>query len=125
MSKDRFKIFRGGIKNDLIIPLCILVTPILSFLIYGNSGALLGGFLNPHEHSHYECACDIPPILSVAEASVVGAIYFVILMTGIYFLLKRNNIDKKVLWLTLSATAITNFLACYFVWWLLTVQTTG
>lgn len=123
--KKIINIFHGRIRSDLLIPLCILVTPILSFLIYGTGGALLGGFLNPHEHSNYECACDMPPILSVAEASVSGAIYFVILMTGVYFLLKRNIIDKKVLWLTLSATAITNFLACYFVWWLLTVQTTG
>ena len=125
MSKDRIKMFRGRIKNDLIIPLCILATPILSFLLYGFGGALLGGFLNTHEHSHYECACDMAPILSAAEASVLGSIYFVILMTGIYFLLKKYIIDNKVLWLTLLATAFTNFCACYFAWWMLTVQTTG
>lgn len=122
---NRLNIYHGIISNQLLVPLCILATPILSFLLYGFGGTLLGGFLNPHEHSHYECACDIPPILSVAEASVLGAIYFVILMTGIYFLLKKYIIDNKVLWLTLLATAFTNFCACYFAWWMLTVQTTG
>lgn len=62
-------------------------------------GCIIGGIISyfthsePHQH-HYACARDEPPIMTESETTIVGVIFIIELMIGIYYILRQLNSSK-------------------------------
>lgn len=68
-------------------------------------GGLVGLILHPstHKHNYYSCACDEPPTMTESEATIVGIIFMIGLMIGLFFILRQLKFPK---WERLTALII-------------------
>lgn len=61
-------------------------------------GGLVGLILYPsthkHKHNYYSCACDEPPTMTESEATIVGIIFMIGLMIGLFFILRQLKFSK-------------------------------
>lgn len=77
-------------------------------------GCIVGLLILPREHEHeYACACDAPPLMTESEASIVGAIFLIGLMTFMFFLLRSLKFSKWEQAVALSVLLLVNL---YVVW---------
>lgn len=75
-------------------------------------GGLVGLILHPstHKHNYYSCACDEPPTMTESEATIVGIIFMIGLMIGLFFILRQLKFSK---WERLIALIILLFANLY------------
>lgn len=101
----------------ILVASSLFVSPFFYLLI----GTLVGGVLNPlpHEHDYYICQCVMPPIMSKTQAIVLGLIYFILLMIGFYYLLRKMNLSKRVLNIAWVILFLVNLFSCNYVKFLL------
>lgn len=59
-------------------------------------GGLVGLILHPstHKHNYYSCACDEPPTMTESESTIVGIIFMIGLMIGLFFILRQLKYSK-------------------------------
>lgn len=103
------------IKNNVIKSAITIGLTFGSMMItaigYYILGCIVGLFIFPHQHEHeYACACDEPPIMTELEATIVGVIFMIGLMTGLFFILRQLNFSK---WERLIALIILLFANLY------------
>ena len=83
------------VKSTITIGLTVgsMLTTMMGYLFFG---CLVGRILHPstHEPNYYSCACDEPPIMTESGATIVGAIFMIGLMTGLFFLLRYLKFSK-------------------------------
>lgn len=82
------------VKSTITIGLTFgsMVTTMMGYLFWG---CLVGRILHPSTHEHeYACACDEPPIMTESEATIVGVIFMIGLMTGLFFILRQFKFSK-------------------------------
>lgn len=106
------------------VVLCVS-SVILTYSGYMTVGMLLGAVLHPHEHKHYECACDEPPILTETESTVVGIVLMAVMMALLWGIVRKQNFP---LWAQIVLFAILLYLninVALFVRELLYIQVTG
>lgn len=69
-----------------------MIATIIGYLLFGY---LVGLILHPSTHEHeYACACDEPPILTETETTIVGVIFMVGLMIGLFCILRQLKFSK-------------------------------
>lgn len=75
-------------------------------------GGLVGLILHPstHKHNYYSCTCDEPPTMTESEATIVGIIFMIGLMIGLFFILRQLKFSK---WERLIALIILLFANLY------------
>lgn len=75
-------------------------------------GGLVGLILHhsTHKHNYYSCACDEPPTMTESEATIVGIIFMIGLMIGLFFMLRQLKFSK---WERLIALIILLFTNLY------------
>lgn len=75
-------------------------------------GGLVGLILHhsTHKHNYYSCACDEPPTMTESEATIVGIIFMIGLMIGLFFMLRQLKFSK---WERLIALIILLFANLY------------
>lgn len=75
-------------------------------------GGLVGLILHSstHKHNYYSCACDEPPTMTESEATIVGIIFMIGLMIGLFFILRQLKFSK---WERLIALIILLFANLY------------
>lgn len=99
------------VKSVITIGLTVgsIVATMMGYLFFG---CLIGRILHPstHEHNYYSCACDEPPIMTESEATIVGVIFMIGLMAGLFFLLRYLKFSK---WERLIALTILLFANLY------------
>lgn len=98
------------IKSAIIVGLTFgsMVTTVIYYLLLG---CLVGKILHPSTHEHeYACACDEPPIMTELEAAIVGVIFMIGLMIGLFFILRQLKFSK---WERLTALIILLFANLY------------
>ncbi len=82
-------------KSAITIGLTIssMLTTMIGYLLFG---CLIGRILHPstHEHNYYSCACDESPLMTESEATVVGVIFLIGLMAGLFILLRHLKFSK-------------------------------
>ncbi len=89
-------------------------------------GCIVGLFIFPHQHEHeYACACDEPPIMTELEATIVGVIFMIGLMTGLFFILRQLNFSKWERLIALIILLFANLYVASTIREILYIQVTG
>lgn len=101
----------------ILVASSLFVSPFFYLLL----GTLVSGILNPlpHEHDYYICQCVMLPLMSKTQAIVLGIIYIILLMIGLYYLLRRMNLSKRVFNIALIILFLVNIFSCNYVKFLL------
>lgn len=97
------------IKTAITIGLTFgsMVATMMGYLF---GGCLVGRILHPstHEHNYYSCACDEPPIMTESEATIVGVIFMIGLMIGLFFILRQLKFSKWERFIALIILLLAN-----------------
>lgn len=90
-------------------------------------GGLVGLILHPstHKHNYYSCACDEPPTMTESEATIVGIIFMIGLMTGLFFILCQLKFSKTERIITLIILLFANLYVASTIREILSTQVTG
>ena len=89
-------------------------------------GGLVGRILHPSTHEHeYACACDEPPIMTETEATIVGVIFMIGLMIGLFYILRQLKYSKTERIITMIILLFINLYVCGGVKEILSTQVTG
>lgn len=100
-----------------------MVTTAIGYLILGS---MVGSFISPNRHTHeYACACDEPPLMTELQATILGAVYMIVLMTGLFILLRELKFSKWERIIALIILLFANLYVCSEVKEILSTQVTG
>ena len=89
-------------------------------------GCIVGLFIFPNQHEHeYACACDEPTIMTELEATIVGVIFMIGLMTGLFFILRQLNFSKWERLIALIILLFANLYVASTIREILYIQVTG
>lgn len=90
-------------------------------------GGLVGLILHPstHKHNYYSCACDEPTLMTETEATIVGVIFMIGLMIGLFYILRQLKFSKTERIITLIFLLFVNLYVCGGVKEILSTQVTG
>lgn len=113
------------IKSAITIGLTVgsMLTTMMGYLCFG---CLIGRILHPSTHEHeYACACSEPPIMTESEATIVGAIFMIGLMAGLFFLLRSLKFSTWELLIVLTIFLFANLYMASTIREILSTQVTG
>ncbi len=114
------------IKSAITIGLTVgsIVTTAIGYLLFG---FLIGRILHPstHKHNYYSCACDVPPIMTESEATIVGAIYMIGLMIGLFYILLQLKFSKIERFIALIILLFANLYVASTIREILYIQVSG
>ena len=100
----------------------MLITAIGYYII----GCILGLFVFSHQHPHgYACACDEPPIMTETEATIVGVIFMIGLMIGLFYILRQLKYSKLERFIALIILLFANLYVASIIREILYIQVTG
>lgn len=100
-----------------------MVTTMMGYL---SLGCLVGRILHPSTHEHeYVCACSEPPIMTETEATIVGVIFMIGLMVGLFFILRQLKFSKWERLIALIILLFANLYVASTIREILYVQVTG
>lgn len=90
-------------------------------------GGLVGLILHPsaHKHNYYSCACDEPPTMTESEATIVGVIFMIGLMIGLFFILRQLKFSKWERLIALIILLFANLYVASTIREILYIQVTG
>lgn len=89
-------------------------------------GCLVGLILHPSTHEHeYSCACDEPPIMTESEATIVGIIFMIGLMIGLFFILRQLKFSRREKLIALIILLFANLYVASTIREILYIQVTG
>lgn len=77
-----------------------------------------------HQH-HYACACDEPPFMTESEATIVGVIFMIALMIGLFFILRQLKFSQIERILALPIMLFPNLYITSKIYEILTTQVSG
>lgn len=95
-----------------------LTGTIIGCIIYGISPS------ESHQH-HYACACDEPPFMTELEATIIGVIFMIALMIGLFFILRQLKFSQIERIIVLSIILFPNYYIASKIYEILTTQVTG
>ena len=101
-----------------------MLTTMMGYLFFG---CLVGRILHPsiHEPNYYSCACSEPPIMTESEATIVGTIFMIGLMAGLFFLLRYLKFSKWERLIALIILLFANLYVASTIREILYIQVTG
>ena len=118
-------------QNNILIKTAITVgltfgSMIATIMGYLFLGCLVGRILHPSTHEHeYACACDEPPTMTESEATIVGIIFMIGLMTGLFFILRQLKFSKWGRLIALIILLFANLYVASIIRRILYIQVTG
>ena len=92
---------------------------ILAWFIYGMGGAFLAESFNLYTHYDDEILFEDSSMMSWKQAFIMGMVYYLLIMTAFYFLLKTMNLEGKQRNKLLTVLAVFNLLVCFGVGYIL------
>lgn len=113
------------IKSAITIGLTVgsMIATIMGYLLFG---CLVGRILHPSTHEHeYACACDEPPIMTESEATIVGVIFMIGLMIGLFYILRQLKFSKIERYIALIILLFANLCVASTIREILSTQVTG
>lgn len=121
MTKHNNILIKSAITIGLIFG-SMFITAIGYYIL----GCIVGLFIFPHQHEHeYACACDEPPIMTETEATIVGVIFMIGLMIGLFYILRQLKYSKTERIITMIILLFINLYVCGGVKEILSTQVTG
>lgn len=112
-------------KSAITIGL-IFGSMVVTALGYHILGCLVGRILHPSTYEHeYACACDEPPIMTETEATIVGVIFMIGLMIGLFFILRQLKFSKLERIIALAMLLFANLFVASTIRQILYIQVTG
>ncbi|MCH5329087.1 MAG: hypothetical protein J1E02_08695 [Coprobacter sp.] len=111
------------VKSSITIALTF-GSMIVSVVAYLMGGLFIGTMLHSHEHE-CGCACDASPVLTENEAIFIGFIYVLLLITALFFLLRKLKFSREEQIIAMIILFITNLCVCSVVKEILTTQVSG
>ncbi len=101
-----------------------MITTTIGYLLLG---CMVGLILHPstHKHNYYSCACDEPPIMTESEATIVGVIFMIGLMIGLFYILRQLKFSKLERIIALVILLFANFYVASTIREILYIQVTG
>ena len=101
-----------------------MIATAFGYLILGD---LVGLILHPSTHidNYYSCACDEPPTMTESEATIVGIIFMIGLMTGLFFILRQLKFSKWERLIALIILLFANLYVASTIREILYIQVTG
>ena len=113
------------IKN-IIRTTAITIGLTLGSMVTTAFGYLILGSIVGNRHTHeYACACDEPPLMTELQATILGAVYMIVLMTGLFILLRELKFSKWERIIALIILLFANLYVCSEVKEILSTQVTG
>lgn len=120
------KQFQTIIQKSAITVGLIFGSMFITAIGYYILGCIVGLFIFPHQHEHeYACACDEPPIMTETEATIVGVIFMIGLMIGLFYILRQLKYSKTERIITMIILLFINLYVCGGVKEILSTQVTG
>lgn len=120
---DRIK--NNVIKSAITVGL-IFGSMFITAIGYYILGCIVGLFIFPHQHEHeYACACDEPPTMTESEATIVGVIFMIGLMIGLFFILRQLKFSKWERLIALIILLFANLYVASTIREILYIQVTG
>lgn len=120
---DRIK--NNVIKSTITVGLAsgsMMITAIRYYIL----GCIVGLFIFPHQHEHeYACTCDEPPIMTETEAIIVGVIFMIGLMIGLFYILRQLKFPKWERLIALNILLFANLYVASIIRGILSTQVTG
>lgn len=113
------------IKTAITIGLTFgsMIATIMGYLFLG---CLVGRILHPSTHEHEcACACDEPPTMTESEATIVGIIFMIGLMIGLFFILRQLKFSKWERLIALIILLFANLYVASTIREILYIQVTG
>ena len=92
---------------------------ILAWFIYGMGGAFLAESFNLYTHYDGEILFDDSAMMNWKHAFLIGMVYYLLIMTAFYFILKTMNLEGKQRNKQLTVLAVFNLLVCFGVGYIL------
>lgn len=121
MTKHNNILIKSAITVGLTVG-SMMITAIGYYIL----GCIVGLFIFPHQHEHkYACACDEPPLMTETEATIVGVIFMIGLMIGLFYILRQLKFSKTERIITLIILLFVNLYVCGRVKEILSTQVTG
>lgn len=122
MTKYTNIIIKSVITVELIFG-SMLTTAIGYYIL----GCIVGLFIfSPPQHTHeYACACDEPPLMTELEATMVGTFFLLVLMIGLFFILRQLKFSKWEQLIALILLLFANLCVCSEVKEILSTQVSG
>lgn len=100
----------------------MLITAIGYYIL----GCILGLFVFSHQHPHeYACACDESPLMTETEATIVGVIFMIGLMIGLFYILRQLKYSKLERFIALIILLFANLYVASTIREILYIQVTG
>lgn len=113
------------IKSAITIGLTVgsMIATMIGYLIFGY---LVGRILHPSTHEHeYACACDEPQMMTESEATIVGVIFMIGLMIGLFYILRQLKFSKIELYIALIILLFANLYVASTIREILYMQVSG
>lgn len=113
------------LKSAITIGLTVgsMLTTMMGYLCFG---CLIGRILHPSTHEHeYACACSEPPIMTESEATIVGVIFMIGLMVGLFYILRQLKFSKIERLTALIILLFANLYVASTIREILSTQVTG
>ncbi len=113
------------LKSAITIGLTVgsMLTTMMGYLCFG---CLIGRILHPSTHEHeYACACSEPPIMTESEATIVGVIFMIGLMVGLFYILRQLKFSKIERFTALIILLFSNLYVASTIREILYIQVSG
>ena len=78
-----------------------------------------------HKHNYYSCACDELPTMTELEATIVGVIFMIGLMIGLFYILRQLKFSKSERIIALIILLFANLYVASTIREILSTQVTG
>lgn len=106
-------------------PLTAIGLFIGSMIFSAISYQYIANVISGTDNHHYECACSVPPVLTLTQAIPIGVVLYGLEMCGIYYILRACKFTKRYLIIMMILLLIINALIYCIGGYLLTVQVSG
>ena len=111
--------FQNRIGNFFLTISLLMVSFILAWFFYGMGGALIAESFNLYTNYDGEILFDDSAMMNWKQAFLIGMIYYILIMTFFYFLLKTMNLEGKQRNIQLTVLSVFNLLVCFGVGYIL------
>ena len=105
--------------NWSILIFFTVLSLLFAWFIYGMGGAFLAESFNLYTHYDGEILFDDSAMMNWKHAFLIGMVYYLLIMSAFYSLLKSMNLESKQRNKQMTVLAVFNLLVCFGIVYIL------